>query len=180
MRALTYIPRYTVKDYNLWEGDWELIDGLPYAMSPSPIGKHQFLVAELLYQLMNDFKKKADACGGCRAVSDLDWIVDDSTVLRPDIAVICKATGDFITSPPALIIEIISPSTALKDRQIKFEIYQEQGVGYYIIADPQMKTFQIFQLTAGKYEELNNLKEFSLQEKCRLSLDLNAALNAIR
>ena len=180
MRALTYIPRYTVKDYNQWEGDWELIDGLPYAMSPSPIGKHQFLVAELLYQLMNDFKKKTDSCGGCRVVSDLDWIVDDSTVLRPDIAVICKPTGDFITAPPVLIIEIISPSTALKDRQIKFEIYQEQGVSYYIIADPQIKTFQIFQLTEGKYKEQNTLKAFALHEKCTVSLDLKAALNAVQ
>jgi len=34
--ALKYPPNYTVKDYNKWEGKWELIDGVPYALaSPS-------------------------------------------------------------------------------------------------------------------------------------------------
>ncbi len=36
-----YMPRYTIDDYKLWEGDWELIDGIPFAMTPSPFGKYQ-------------------------------------------------------------------------------------------------------------------------------------------
>jgi hypothetical protein len=30
-----YRPQFTYEDYSLWEGRWELIDGMPYAMSPS-------------------------------------------------------------------------------------------------------------------------------------------------
>ncbi len=177
MRPVTYIPRYTVKDYSQWEGDWELIDGLPYAMSPSPIRKHQRLAAILITQMSLALEKAA--CKECETVFDLDWIIDNSTVLRPDIAIICKKKDDFITSPPALIVEILSASTALKDRQIKFEIYQEQGVQYYIIADPGLKTFQIFQLSAGKYSEQNTLKKFSLHGKCVVELNMQAALNAL-
>lgn len=38
MIAEKYLPRYTVEDYNRWEGDWELIEGIPYASAPSPSG----------------------------------------------------------------------------------------------------------------------------------------------
>ncbi|HEO65459.1 MAG TPA: Uma2 family endonuclease, partial [Spirochaetes bacterium] len=38
---IDYIPRYTYEDYVNWEGRWELIDGLPYAMSPLPSINHQ-------------------------------------------------------------------------------------------------------------------------------------------
>jgi hypothetical protein len=34
------IPHYTYTDYKSWEGDWELIQGIPYAMSPAPNWKH--------------------------------------------------------------------------------------------------------------------------------------------
>lgn len=177
IRPVTYIPRYTIKDYNRWDGDWELIDGLPYAMSPSPVRIHQRLAAILITQISLALGKTA--CKECETVFELDWIIDDLTVLRPDVAVICQKKGDFITSPPALIVEIISASTALKDRQIKFEIYQEQGVQYYIIADPGLKTFQIFQLSDGKYREQNALKKFSMHGKCIVELNMQAALNAL-
>jgi hypothetical protein len=35
------LPHYTYDDYVHWEGKWELIDGIPYAMSPAPVPKHQ-------------------------------------------------------------------------------------------------------------------------------------------
>ncbi len=36
-----WLPQYTYTDYEQWEGDWELIYGFPYAMSPSPKRTHQ-------------------------------------------------------------------------------------------------------------------------------------------
>ena len=33
-KAHEYLPHYTYEDYCMWEGNWELIDGIPYAMSP--------------------------------------------------------------------------------------------------------------------------------------------------
>ncbi len=42
-----YIPTYTVQDWKLWEGDWELIKGTPVAMSPSPLNKHQLMGSDL-------------------------------------------------------------------------------------------------------------------------------------
>jgi hypothetical protein len=53
MDSLKYLPRYTVSDYRLWEGDWELIDGHPVSMSPSPVRKHQRLATIFLTQIEN-------------------------------------------------------------------------------------------------------------------------------
>lgn len=40
-QAIRYIPTYTVADYERWEGEWELWDGVPVAMSSAPIFRHQ-------------------------------------------------------------------------------------------------------------------------------------------
>ncbi len=38
--ALKLLPHYTYDDYIHWEGQWEIIKGIPYAMSPAPIPAH--------------------------------------------------------------------------------------------------------------------------------------------
>jgi hypothetical protein len=43
------IPHYTYNDYQKWEGDWELIRGIPYAVSPSPGWRHQLFGWQLCY-----------------------------------------------------------------------------------------------------------------------------------
>ncbi len=35
------LPYYTYEDYLRWEGQWEVIEGIPYAMSPMPRPEHQ-------------------------------------------------------------------------------------------------------------------------------------------
>lgn len=179
MRAIKYLPHYTVEDYHRWEGNWELIDGIPYAMSPSPTRKHQLLATYLLVQIEGSLRKQKDNCGDCQVVHELDWIIGNNTVVRPDVAIICDEDGDFISKSPELIIEIISPSTALNDRQLKFELYQEQGVGYYILVDPTTKTKNIFALHNGKYAEHNQLVDFALADGCNIQLDVQGSLDKL-
>ncbi|WP_262915581.1 Uma2 family endonuclease [Niabella ginsengisoli] len=52
------LPHYTYEDWVLWEGKWELIDGIPYAMSPSPMPRHQRIAAELRYEFTSALKEK--------------------------------------------------------------------------------------------------------------------------
>jgi Uma2 family endonuclease len=179
MRTVKFIPRYTVSDYNRWEGAWELIDGVPCAMSPSPVFRHQNFQAILLRQMGNALDAKSSACGNCTVVSDLDWIVDDDTVLKPDIAIVCGQQGDFITTPPVLIVEILSPSTAMNDRHVKFEIYQEQGVKYYIIADPAAHTYHSYLLTGQQYQE-KELNAIEIHDGCTIGIDLSKAMAGLK
>ena len=153
-----------------------MIDGIPYSMSPSPVRKHQQLAMSLTLQIGNSIKGQKEECSDCNVFYELDWILSDNTVVRPDILVTCDKTGDFITKPPLLVVEILSPSTGLKDRHLKFELYQEQGVKYYLIADPNSRLYQIYELINGHYKERTELSFFEIHDKCGIDINLDEAM----
>ena len=62
MIADKYRPHYTYEDYLLWEGRWELIDGMPYAMSPFPSVDHQDINGNLLVVFKEALKNNCNKC----------------------------------------------------------------------------------------------------------------------
>jgi hypothetical protein len=62
------IEYYTYKDYIHWEGKWELIDGIAYAMSPAPMINHQAIANMFAYELTNSIKE----CERCLVLSEED------------------------------------------------------------------------------------------------------------
>jgi len=175
MQKDKYIPRYTYADYALWEGDWELIDGHPYAMAPSPFGPHQAVVVEFVTAILIQLKK--NACQ-CQVFADLDWIINDEGVVRPDVMIAC---GDkikkYLEYTPVWILEILSQSTAFRDQIIKKELYAEQGVRYYLIADPDKRSIVIYELADGEYQIKTDCR-FDLTEHCSIELDTEAIMSA--
>lgn len=162
--------RYSYKDYALWEGNWELINGYPVAMSPSPNRIHQHFATEFCVQFGTILKEQKTECD-CSIYFELDWIVNDNTVLRPDCMVVCGTfTDDFLTFPPQLILEISSHSTRLRDRNTKYNIYEMYGVKYYLIADCDKKTLEVFELTDNKYKQTYATK-FNLTPSCAVTFD---------
>lgn len=146
-----YLPHYTYSDYENWEGNWELINGIPYSMSPTPNFNHQSVNTAILVQLVDKLKH----CKTCTAIMPLDWIISDDTVVQPDVMVICKEVKEkFLTFPPTVIFEILSPSTAQKDKSLKFELYQSQAVRYYVIVDIDAKSAVVFEYKDGKYSKV--------------------------
>lgn len=152
--AIKYAPRYSVEDYRQWKGDWELWDGIAIAMSPSPSGPHQAVLVDLAAELRNALRNI-----GCDAtvLAELDWIVKNDTVVRPDVIVVCGAPPEgHLQSPPALIAEILSPSTRQNDLTYKRELYASQGVGTYLIVDLEKKQIEQLILSLdGLYESDN-------------------------
>ena len=148
MLTVDELPHYSYEDYNRWEGDWELIEGIPYAMTPSPILKHQRISQKIARYL----DEALDGCPHCQALLALDWIISDDTVVQPDNLVIChQQEGDFLTRAPVLIFEILSPSTSKKDRITKFRLYEQEGVLLYCIVDPDRDVVKIYRLEQGSY-----------------------------
>ncbi len=45
--AEKYREHYTIEDYKQWQGDWELIEGIPFAMAPSPFADHQIIISQI-------------------------------------------------------------------------------------------------------------------------------------
>ena len=106
------MPQYTYADYKQWKGDSELIEGIPYSMSPSPIGKHQYVVGQLILKFSVASKKH----NNYYIYSKLDWIISNTTVFRPDIFIFCgERIDDYLRESPQLIVEVLSPKTASKD-----------------------------------------------------------------
>lgn len=180
MRAHKYEPNYTLADYDMWEGNWELIDGYPYAMSPSASTNHQRVANKVNVQLVASLEKLKGSCDSCEVFYELDWRINIDTVVKPDLAIVCNLTEKFINKPPVLLVELLSASTALLDRHIKYELYQEQGVPYYIIIDPETRQYNIFVLTKGKYLERNDITIFDISNTCSFELDLGQVLAEVK
>jgi Uma2 family endonuclease len=147
--AKKYLPNYSYEDYCQWEGQWELIDGIPYAMSPQPVRAHQWINGSLFTEFNKALKK---ACKECKAYPPLDWKINAKTIIQPDLLIVCKKIEKkFLDFTPILVAEILSPSTALKDRNVKKQIYQTQGVKYFLILNPQTKKNEIYELVNEEY-----------------------------
>lgn len=136
--APRYVPHYTIEDYRRWEGDWELIDGVPVSMSPSPFGPHERVVAELSRQILNQvIENECD----CRVYTHLDWIVNDDTVVRPDLMVVCGVQPDrHLEQTPVAVVEVLSDATRQRELTAKRAIYLEHDVAHYLIVDPTDQT----------------------------------------
>jgi Uma2 family endonuclease len=144
------LPHYTYEDYCQWEGRWEVIGGIPYAMSPAPTPKHQRIANAIKYQLTDALKKIN--CKVCEVYDFLDYLVEDDTILQPDGLVVCsEIEKKYLDFPPRLVLEVLSPSTALKDRHAKFNIYKEKGVQYYLIANIENNILEIYHLVNEGY-----------------------------
>lgn len=124
---------------------YEMIEGVVYDMSPSPSEGHQRATTAIGSLFFSAFK------GQCRTyVSPFDvWPTGDTNdaYVQPDVTVICNAnkiTNDGCVGAPDLVVEVLSPSTAGKDRKAKLRLYQRSGVREYWIVDPVMRTVEVF------------------------------------
>ena len=172
------IPHYTYDDWVHWEGQWELIEGHPIAMSPAPIPAHQRVSVELSTEFTLALRKAQ--CKHCRTYQPLDYKISEDTILVPDIMIVCgEIKKKFLDFPPSLVVEILSPSTVLRDRHTKYELYQNQGVKYYLIVNIDMKTIEIFELIEGTYQlQINKTSiRFELNNDCVIEPDFTNVFN---
>ena len=170
--SVAAILNYTYDDYKQWEGEWELIDGVPIAMAPAPTKRHQRLAGGIFLQLTQTFNN--EVCPQCEVLYETDWKISDETVVCPDIVLACEDEGEtYLTKAPKLIVEILSPSTAKKDETVKFELYEAEGVTYYILVYPDDLKAKVYRLNSeghyikvGDYtHELLELDEHACQAK---------------
>jgi Uma2 family endonuclease len=154
--------RYSYADYLTWPDDerWEIIDGVAYAMSPSPLVEHQ-RVSRILSRII-DTHLLGRQCELFSAPFDVRLSGNNQqsdnyieTVVQPDIVVVCdpdKIDRRGCKGAPDLIIEILSPSTGGKDLTIKYDLYEQHGVKEYWIIHPAERTLLVYKLgESGKY-----------------------------
>ena len=116
--------RWTVEEFRAWDDGtdrrYELVDGHVVAMAP-PSETHGTIVANLTGELRNRLKPP------CRVVGEAGVVPADrnETYYQADLLVTCAPPERGRPHPlnPVLIIEVLSPSTAVHDRGRKVEDY---------------------------------------------------------
>jgi len=170
---LAYKVPYTVDDYMMWEGDWELINGDAISMAPSPYGRHQAVLFEIMYQMKNSF----ESCDNpCYLYYDTDYIIDELNVFRPDCSVVCKKVEKQINFTPLMIVEVQSDSTAIKDRTIKFSTYEKEGVKFYMMVDYKLRNIKLYELKDYRYVKIldDNSGKFSFDlNGCKIEFNID-------
>lgn len=121
----------------------ELIDGM-LVVSGMPVDRHEAMVVELVFLLRGMLHDRRDLA--LRA-SNGGVIMGADTVLTPDLFVYQRIPGnpwpDWRDVPvPLLVVEILSPSTARRDRGIKRMRYLEHGVAELWIVDAEQGTVE--------------------------------------
>ena len=167
-----YFPRYTYDDYCQWEGTWEIISGIAYAMTPAPSIVHQAVsqrIAGQLFELLED-------CDRCHALLPVDWQIAEDTVVQPDHLIVCGEAPDGVklTVTPVLIFEILSDSTRKKDENLKYELYEAAGVLYYCLVDPVIRKVKLYKLKDGRYEGMGEFSDENIMlglEQCDVPFD---------
>jgi Uma2 family endonuclease len=169
--AKKYIPHYTRADYELWEGDWQLIEGVAVAMSPSPLGPHERAVSRLL----TAFTFSLDELGSeCVPYAGLDWIVSDDTIVRPDMMIVCGDQPEgHLEKPPVMVAEVLSPSTWQLDTESKRHIYKDNGVFAYLIVDTDLKSIEIVDFRTDDSKSVRGSDTASVSISDDLSLEID-------
>jgi Uma2 family endonuclease len=152
---------YSVADYLCWPDDirCELIGGVIYDMSPAPVIGHQRLLLGLSFDLESILRRRSkggEGCGTCELlVAPIDVVLSPNSVVQPDLIVVCDpaklANGKYVDGAPDLVVEVLSPSTALKDKREKRRLYEQAGVLEYLILDPAEFYAEYYRLEQGAY-----------------------------
>jgi len=167
---------YRRKDYEALpdEPRCELIFGRFY-LSPSPSIVHQIVTA-LLYQHLYAIAKKV---GGKAYIAPLDVTLADHSVVQPDVFYISPQRkgirGERIEGAPDLVVEVLSPGTARRDRSEKLALYAESGVREYWVADFFERQIEFLVNEGGRFVvALPDAGEYRSQVLPEIRLDLAA------
>lgn len=145
----------TVRDYYLLPEDgrrWELMDG-DLSVTPAPTTQHQLVSGNLFVELALQLKRP-----GLAAFSaPVDVILDQSNVVEPDLVVVAAARTSIITKraiegAPDIVVEILSPSTGERDKQLKKLLCARFGVREYWVVDPTLGQVDAYRLVGSDYD----------------------------
>ena len=147
--------KLTYEDYLQFPEDGrrhEIIDGDHYVSAP-PFVPHQRIVKRLMVQ----FYRRIEETGlGEVLPAPVATVLSDTDVVEPDLVVVLAPNASVITreridGAPDLVVEILSPSTAHRDRGLKLDLYQKSGVAEYWIVDTERRVVHQYVLEGGVF-----------------------------
>lgn len=131
---------------------YELVDGILELMSPAPTPKHQLVSHEIEMKLSRGCTKDYIIFA-----APVDVILSDTEVRQPDLILIHRdrflqiVRKRGIVGAPDLVVEILSPSTAKRDKESKMHSYAQYGIPEYWIVDPLNEILEQYELDGDRY-----------------------------
>jgi Uma2 family endonuclease len=145
----------TYPDYAALPDDgrrYELYDGELVELT-SPTLRHQRAIRHLVGIL--DKHVRTQNLGEV-VPAPFDVILSETTVVQPDIVFVARdrartLTDRGIEGPPTLAVEVLSPSTAGRDRGRKKALYARYGLPYLWLVDPSDESLEAYELRVTSY-----------------------------
>ena len=154
--------KLTYADYLTTPEDkrYELLAG-ELLMTPAPSEAHQRFQAELGYYLMTFTKSRGL---GRIYFSSTDVVLSDIDVVQPDLLFVSNERAHIITpagvqGAPDLVVEILSPATAERDKGYKRALYARNGVKEYWIVGTDAGAITVLLLGDDGYEVVGTFGE---------------------
>jgi Uma2 family endonuclease len=148
MPTTRHDTRLTYEDFVRFPDDGlrhEVIDGEHY-VTPSPNLRHQDLALRLAVSIFNHVEDRPGR--GRVFMAPFDVVFSFHDIVEPDVIFVAPDQLDILTAQnikgtPAMVIEILSPSTRKRDQQIKRQLYDRTGVREYWLVDPDTNAVTI-------------------------------------
>ena len=142
----------------------EILNGQLHTQ-PRPGPPHGLAESSLQGELFNPFHKGKGGPGGWWILVEPEiHFVRKEEVVVPDLAgwrrtrMPTLPETAFFEVVPDWICEVLSPSTASKDREIKMPLYANYGVSHAWLVDPIAKTLDAFELQSGQWLKIGGFK----------------------
>jgi len=161
----------------------ELIDGKIVMMSPRPTISHN-IVAGNIYNIFSNYLKGKR----CTPFSDgVDLYLTEKDRFVPDGMIVCepnKIKSRGVYGAPDLVVEVLSRSTAKRDRSYKKAVYEKAGVKEYWLVEPNNKSIEQYILEDNQFV-LNDiytlttdydLEEMTDEEKAAIVTEFKCSL----
>ncbi len=144
---------FTVDDYYNLPDDQrvELIDGVFYDMA-APTVEHQLLTGSVHAQFLAYIRRKKGKCIPLISPVDVKLDSDNKTMVQPDVVVVCdreRVTDRVVLGGPDFVLEVVSPSSIMRDYIKKAAKYEAAGVREYWIIDPISRRVLTYDFTEG-------------------------------
>lgn len=155
MKSVPPEARFTYEHYLLTPEDkrYELIDGDLYR-TPAPTPYHQIVSQRIAFALGFFVEERGL---GQVIPAPCDVYFSEHDVVQPDILFIaseklCIIKEKYIDGAPDLVIEILSPTSSVRDLKLKRPLYLRHGVREFWIVDPDAKRIQVLRRRQRKFE----------------------------
>jgi Uma2 family endonuclease len=146
----------------------EIISGELHTQ-PRPAAPHALASSELVIDLGSAFGRGRGGPGGWWIIVEPELhFIRDTEVLVPDIAGWRRERMPQMPDDqrfevvPDWVCEVLSPSTARKDRVIKMPVYARFGVAYLWLVDPIARTLETFALEDGRWVVTGQFKDYDV------------------